>query len=579
MQKGRSTQEYDNENTGRASTIASRSFFITRGEPKSNRTSMYNSSRASLSQSISPGIFKEMSSAGVTDFKGNREKEKRELQGLNERLANYIDKVHFLEATIKKLEAENEALRNRKTEDLKPIRDAYENELAQARKVIDQLSSTKGVSEAKLAGLQDEIDSLRDLIRTLESQAKDYRKKIETQNHAYGELEGEVSTLRLRVGALEDENAKLREINDKLQEQIRRLRSDLDAETAAHIEADCLAQTKTEEAEFYKDLLDQLELMKPEPIQIKGMNYDDFWKSEMAKSIRAITAAYEDKLDIMQQDCESKYASQINAMRNGNVKDSMQLNHAQEEVKRLRGQLSDSKALMAELQARCAALESEKSALNNRIRELENDLEETKIRLNQEKKQLADELESCLNELRALMDIKLSMELEISCYKKLLEGEESRVGMRSLIEQSLNTQGRGASSLAEVINQSSSLQESTGSLTVQRSCKGNVGFNGMDNNGKNIVLENTTRAKSQNLKGWKVEKFVGNQVKFSINLKDYVLKPLESYTIWATSGKSSGALNNEQIENHHNFGVGTCIWKLVDDNGVEKATLRASFSG
>lgn len=35
---------------------------------------------------------------------------------------------------------------------------------------------------------------------------------------------------------------------------------DLDAETAAHIEADCLAQTKTEEAEFYKDLLDQVGL-------------------------------------------------------------------------------------------------------------------------------------------------------------------------------------------------------------------------------------------------------------------------------------------------------------------------------
>lgn len=33
---------------------------------------------------------------------------------------------------------------------------------------------------------------------------------------------------------------------------------DLDAETAAHIEADCLAQTKAEEAEFYRDLLDQV---------------------------------------------------------------------------------------------------------------------------------------------------------------------------------------------------------------------------------------------------------------------------------------------------------------------------------
>ena len=30
----------------------------------------------------------------------------------------------------------------------------------------------------------------------------------------------------------------------------------------------------------------QLELMKPEPITIKGMDYADFWKSELAKAIR-----------------------------------------------------------------------------------------------------------------------------------------------------------------------------------------------------------------------------------------------------------------------------------------------------
>ena len=98
-----------------------------------------------------------------TAFKGDRAKEKKEMQGLNERLASYIQKMGFMDARVKELEAENDALKNRKQEDLQPIRDAYEGELEQARKVIDDLSAKEGVAEAKVAGLQDEIDRLNDL--------------------------------------------------------------------------------------------------------------------------------------------------------------------------------------------------------------------------------------------------------------------------------------------------------------------------------------------------------------------------------------------------------------------------------
>jgi intermediate filament protein if len=41
-------------------------------------------------------------------------------------------------------------------------------------------------------------------------------------------------------------------------------------------------------------------------------------------------------------------------------------------------------------------------------------------------RQLRGELDSMLGELHVLMDAKLTLELEISCYRKLLEGEEKR---------------------------------------------------------------------------------------------------------------------------------------------------------
>lgn len=55
--------------------------------------------------------------------------------------------------------------------------------------------------------------------------------------------------------------------------------------------------------------------MKPEPVQIKGMDYADFWKSELAKCVREIQAAYDEKIDIIQQDCEAKYSAQVSKHR------------------------------------------------------------------------------------------------------------------------------------------------------------------------------------------------------------------------------------------------------------------------
>ncbi|CAG5136510.1 unnamed protein product [Candidula unifasciata] len=570
------------EDAGRASKIQPRAFVITRSAP-SGRSSSYTtrSSGYNVHSSISPGVYQQLSSSGITDFKGTREKEKREMQNLNERLASYIEKVHFLDAQVKKLEAENEALRNRKVEDLQPIRDAYENELAQARKVIDELSSTKGVAEAKLAGLADEVTSLRDLIVTYESQAKDHRKKIEALGNQIGEYEGELHTLRHRVGSLEDENAKVREILEKVQEQNRRLRADLDSETAAHIEADCLAQTKTEECEFYKDLLDQIELLKPEPMQIKGMDYADFWKSELSKCVREIQAAYDEKIDLIQQDCEAKFSSQINSLRAGNVKDGMQLQHIQDEVKKLRGQLQEKNMAYAELASKCAALQAERDELSRQLSDSERELEDFKIKYNHDISDYENELSAVMEQLRVLMDAKMSLELEISCYKKLLEGEETRVGLRSLVEQAIGTQGKGSAALKEIIQQSS-LREASGSLTVQRTSKGPLSFASIDPNGGNVVLENTTsgaRARSQILKGWRVVKVVNGRETVSVVLKDVELPSGRSFTLFAKGVKDRTTADNEQVADNFNFGTGSCIWKLLDEAGNEKATLTAKFSG
>jgi len=412
---------------------------------------------------LSNGVAQQLSSAGVTSFKGEREHEKKEMQNLNERLASYIEKMHYKDAEIQRLAAENEALRNRKTEDLQPIRDMYENELEQARRVIDEMSAKQGIAEAKVEGLQDEIARLNDLIVTYESQAKDYRKKLGAMDSQIGELEGELASLRARMGSREDEGDKQRALIAKYQDQIRAMRMDLDSSTAAHIEAECAAQTKTEEAAFYKDLLDQLELMKPEPITIKGMDAAEFWQSSMKKALREIQQAADEKVDLIQQDCEAKLSAQVSTMQAGNVRENMQAGAAKEEVSRLKTQLAESRAGYAQMASKLATLQAAHDELLRQLASKETEMDAMQLKYESQLGQLTQELDSVMTQLQVLMDAKLSLELEIACYKKLLEGEESRTSLSSMVQSSLQTQSSGAASLAQAISGSSSREWSSSS--------------------------------------------------------------------------------------------------------------------
>lgn len=80
------------------------------------------------------------------------------MQGLNERFASYIEKVRFLEAQNKALLAEIERLKKLKGFDVSEIKELYEQEIAESRHVIDELSKEKAKFDSTLVGLQDALD-------------------------------------------------------------------------------------------------------------------------------------------------------------------------------------------------------------------------------------------------------------------------------------------------------------------------------------------------------------------------------------------------------------------------------------
>jgi len=272
-------------------------------------------------------------------------------------------------------------------------------------------------------------------------------------------------------------------------------------------------------------------------------------------------------------DMESWYKLKVQEIQTQSARQNMETGYQKDEMKRLRTQMGDLRGKLGDLEGRNAMLEKQVEELTY---QLEDDQRQYEAALNDRDAQIRKMREECqalMVQLQMLLDTKQTLDAEIAIYRKMLEGEENRAGLRQLVEQVVKTHSLQQQDDTETMRVVKG--ETATRTSFQRSAKGNVSITEVQPEGKFIVLENTHRSKDENVFEWKLKRKIDGKREIVYTLPpNFVLKAGQSTKIWARNQGGSNAPPHQLVfDGEDNWGVGSNVQTILyNKEGEERAT-------
>lgn len=323
-----------------------------------------------------------------TEIHQHHANEKEEMQELNVKFAGYIEKVQALEQRNASLQAELAALQSRYKGGPTGIGEEYELKFKELRELIETLTNEKGAADI-----------------------------------GRGYLEEEVEVWRLK---LEEELA----LKDEAEMILREFRQDVDNATLQKAELEKRIEQLVSEIAFLKKLHDEevADLMRQiEDSKIAAELEGD--RPDLAAYLRNIRAEIEAVSARNVQEAEKWYKSKFDTLKVHAGKHEEQMKTMKDEMTSFQSQVTDLQNQIEGLKAHNAALEQQLEDMEMTHMDKVGSLEDVIVQLEAQLCETKLEMTKYLQDYQKLLHIKLKLDTEITTYRKLLEGEEHRLGM------------------------------------------------------------------------------------------------------------------------------------------------------
>ncbi|XP_010902480.1 desmin a isoform X2 [Esox lucius] len=367
--------------------ISSRVYEVTKthGRPIYSSGGIRSSSAGSMRSYAGMGEKLDFDLADATnrDFLDTRTNEKVELQHLNDRFASYIEKVRFLEQQNATLMVEIERLRGREPT---RVAEMYEEEMRELRRQVDGMSNDRARMEIERDNLADDLQKLK--------------LRLQEEIHQKEEAENNLSAFR----------------------------ADVDSATLARLDLERRIESLQEEIAFLKkiheeEIIELTSQMQETSVQVQM----DMSKPDLTAALRDIRAQYEGIAAKNIAEAEDWYKSKVSDLNMAVNKNNDALRQAKQESMEFRHQIQSYTCEIDSLKGTNESLLRQMREMEERLGHESGGHQETISRLEGEIAKMKDEMARHLREYQDLLNVKMALDIEIATYRKLLEGEESRI--------------------------------------------------------------------------------------------------------------------------------------------------------
>uniref|UniRef100_A0A4W5PFH7 Zgc:172323 n=1 Tax=Hucho hucho TaxID=62062 RepID=A0A4W5PFH7_9TELE len=328
------------------------------------------------------GIDLDAATAENQAFLSTRSVERQEVVVLNDRLAVYIDKVQSLEQQNKQLEMEIKGLQNRF---VKPsgLCLLYEQQLRELMKIADKMRVQRDLVLAAKEAMVDQLEMIK---------AK-YEEALEKRNAAELEIEA--------------------------------FRPDVDAATSARIALEKqLEQLEVELKSLQRVQKQEIEELMAQVYSGHSSSQSSFAIPDLSAALKQIQSQYNEIAAKNLAEMDSWYKSKFEDITNKTTKHVDKALSVREEITNARKDFQNKERDLDALKTKNDALEAEineaKERYKKELKNLQARIEALKLELKTTKEKIAHHL--C--EYQDLLNIKMALEIEITTYRKLIEGED-----------------------------------------------------------------------------------------------------------------------------------------------------------